>query len=181
MSPSFAYPDDRIEYWGPMWTLRPSIRPGAEPGTNDEARLYNVVGRLRPGVSVEEAEADLVAITGGQWGVRARPLREMLFGWATAPLATVQAAVALVSLMACANVAAIGVYGVTSCAVTQRLREIAVRIALGAHARDVAGAVARQALAIVSVGLGGGVAAAACFVPVRRALRTDPVSVLKAE
>ena len=118
--------------------------------------------------------------------------------------------------MAATLIASIGVYGVMSYTVAQRLREIAIRIALGADGRDVFAAVARQALAIVGVGLGlgllgglamgrliasqlwgitptdpatflaaalllGAVAAAACLAPVRRALRADPVSVLKAE
>ena len=118
--------------------------------------------------------------------------------------------------MAATLIASIGVYGVMSYTVAQRLREIAIRIALGADGRDVFTVVARQALAIVGVGLGlglagalgmgrlissqlwgitptdpatflgvalllGAVAAAACLVPVRHALRADPVSVLKGE
>ena len=58
MPPSFAYPDDRLEFWAPMWTLG----SGAEPGSSNDARLYNVVGRLRPGVTLEAAAADLGAI-----------------------------------------------------------------------------------------------------------------------
>ena len=164
MSPSFAYPDDRIEYWAPMWTLQPSVRRGTDPGTTDDVRLYNVVGRLRPGVTVEEAEADLVAITGGQWGVRVRPLREMLYGWATAPLATVQAAAALVLLMACANVAAL-----LLARGTVRGPELALRMALGAGR----GRIIRQLLtesALLS-GIGGGLGLFVAWVSVR-ALRT---------
>ncbi len=147
-----------------------------------------------------------------------RPLANIASGrveryfWGRYSYVFVLAAFALAATL----IASIGVYGVMSCAVTERLREIAVRIALGADARDVFAAVARQALAIVGVGLVvgiagalgitrfissqlwgvsptdpatfltvalllGGVAAAACIVPVRRALRTDPVSVLKAD
>jgi putative ABC transport system permease protein len=118
--------------------------------------------------------------------------------------------------MAATLIASIGVYGVMAYATAQRSREIAIRIALGADARDVMGTVARQGLAIVGAGLSlglalawatarviaaqlwgvsatdpptyaavavvlSGVAAAACLIPVRRALRTDPLSVLRAE
>ena len=58
--------------------------------------------------------------------------------------------------LAATLIASIGVYGVMSYAVAQRLREIAIRIALGADGRAVFAAVARQALAIIGVGVGLG-------------------------
>lgn len=60
----------------------------------------------------------------------------------------------------CLLLAAIGVYGVVTQAVTERVREIAIRIALGAHPRDVTGTFVRRALAVGAVGLGIGVVSA---------------------
>ena len=53
--------------------------------------------------------------------------------------------------------AAIGVYGVVSYVVSQRSREIGIRIALGARAVQVTGMVMRRTLVPIAVGIGAGV------------------------
>jgi putative ABC transport system permease protein len=71
----------------------------------------------------------------------------------TASLLAVFAGVALF-------LAAIGIYGVLSYAVAQRVREIGIRMALGAAGGDMLRMVLRQAMATVLVGIGIGTAAA---------------------
>jgi ABC-type antimicrobial peptide transport system permease subunit len=57
-----------------------------------------------------------------------------------------------------AFLAAIGIYGVTACAVTQRTRELAVRLALGARPSELLLMVIRQGVGWTVVGLFLGIA-----------------------
>jgi putative ABC transport system permease protein len=75
--------------------------------------------------------------------------------------------------------AAVGIYGVMSYSVTQRSREIGIRIALGAARQDVTDLVLRQGLTMVAAGIGLGLAGALLMTRVLRTLLfgvtpTDP-------
>lgn len=113
-------------------------------------------------------------------------------------------------------IALVGIYGLIAFFVSQRRREIAVRMTLGARPGEVIGLVVRRGLVLATIGLGIGIAGAlamsvvmsnlffgvrpadpltflavplfillatllSCYLPARRAVDTDPATILRCE
>jgi ABC-type antimicrobial peptide transport system permease subunit len=85
-----------------------------------------------------------------------------------------QTSFALVMLSIAASVAlfigVVGIYGVIAYAITQRTREIGVRMALGAQVSDVGGCFSRQGLSLTATGIALGIAAGIVLTRVTSAL-----------
>jgi putative ABC transport system permease protein len=135
MPQGFTYPDV-VEFWTPLAIP-------ADVATQRDARFLRVMARLRPGVRREQARRELDTIAGrlakefpktnaGEDTVRLVPLRELEVGGIEPALLALMGAVALVLLIACANVASLLLTRAAG-----RQREIAIRASLGAGASRV--------------------------------------------
>jgi putative ABC transport system permease protein len=66
--------------------------------------------------------------------------------------------------------AAIGIYGVTAYSVSERTREIGIRMALGAEARSVLTLVIKQGMTLVAIGVASGIAASLAVTQMMKSL-----------
>ena len=143
--------------------------------TGRGGHFVDAVGRLAPGATVEEAQAELDLITARiaaehpelrpYWGVRVEPLAEAVSGPARRPLLLLLAAGALVLLVACANVATL----LLARAVT-RAGEMRLRGALGAGRGRLLSQLLAEAAVLAAAGCGAGVGVAATAVAAFRKL-----------
>ncbi|HEV3219587.1 MAG TPA: ABC transporter permease [Candidatus Acidoferrales bacterium] len=183
-------------------------------GKDDQARLRILVHNSRTFAGMAEGIRNAVHSLDPEILVNIASLDSNLEVW-RAP-SRIVAIVAGVLGMLALSIASLGVYGMVSCAVGRRTREIGIRMALGAAGANVKGLIVKQAMRPVIIGILVGIvgcaavskllsiflfglspfdpvvflsvpaflfaiALAACYLPARRAVRVDPMVVLRYE
>jgi len=143
----------------PEWQIRV---PESDPGYPGE-RYGWLVARTKPGVASGAILATLRGLARQTDGSVVIPTASTTPDLVTARFADARFIATLMSTLASVAlvIAAVGLFGVLSYLVTQRTRELGIRIALGASPRSVIRLVVGQALAPVGIGLAGGILAGA--------------------
>src|ERR1700719_1718698 len=148
---------ERVEIWKPIAFTSLELK---ERGS----RSYGLITRLRPGVFLGKAQAELDTIIwhwiqtyrdnygGGGFGARIYPLHSQVVGGMRTGLAILLGAVVFVLLIACANLATMLLARASA-----RERELAIRIALGAGRWRLLRQMLTESVLLALAGAAGGV------------------------
>ncbi|HEY2146283.1 MAG TPA: ABC transporter permease, partial [Steroidobacteraceae bacterium] len=171
MPPGFRNPGRTLDQRNTeVWGACGFASPNAPPPDRSRRALFDVVARLKPGLTLTAAQSQLDALVSNLqkqypgdyplqsgWTVRLPPLKESLVGNARQSLTMLLGAVGLVLLIACVNVA-----NLLLARASARGREIAVRQALGATRKRLVRQLLTESLLLSMIGGAAGLAILFC-------------------
>ncbi|HEY2546579.1 MAG TPA: ABC transporter permease [Candidatus Acidoferrum sp.] len=161
MPPNFLFPNRDADLWCPL-------PAGISYGEARENNWFEVIGRLKPGVTLAQARANLATVqaqlgqqfpkTDADLSVGVQPLKESTIAGSRRSLWLLFGSVSLLLLIACTNIIAL-----LLSRATQRQHEISVRFSLGASRGALISQLLTETflLALIGSGLGLFLAAAA--------------------
>jgi len=180
MPPGFRFPDTTNELWAPAGTVY-----NAAEFTNRGRHNWTVVGRLKSGVSLRQANAEIRTIaaraqqdhpdTNDRVSAFVAPLRDHFVSDLRAALTALGGAVAFVLLIACANIA-----NLLLARTSNRAREIAIRSAIGGGRWQIARQLLTENLLLAGVGGAGGLLLAIWGVRFLKKLMPGGISAISA-
>src|SRR5262245_23259677 len=156
MPPNFRYPTSDLDLLAPLFIPPDEIRAFGN-------FYYKAVGRLKPGVNLSQAQAELSAISerlaeqrprgpgGGRDGALVESLLDSYVGQFRTTLYILLTAVGCLLLICCINLG-----GLLIVRANARTREFAIRAALGASAARLRGQALAETLPLSLVGAGAG-------------------------
>ena len=160
MPASFQFPNRDVDLWAPS-------APDAPFARRRDETWFNVIGRLKPDTSIEQASADLANVQSqlgkqfpkpdAELTVETVPLKETIVGGVRSSLWLLYGSVSLLLLIACSNIAAL-----LLARTTEREHEVSLRFALGASRISVITQLLTEVLVLALLGsLAGSLVAAA--------------------
>jgi putative ABC transport system permease protein len=154
MPPRLFFPDRDTQLWTPLAFTPDQIQ-------QRHNHRYQVFGRLKPGVTLEQSRRDMDATARNMaadnpdnkgWGAEVYPLREIVVGDTHEILFLLLGAVGLVLLIVCANVA-----NLLLAKSAARGHEFAIRTALGASRGQILRQLFTESLLLAVLGALGGI------------------------
>jgi predicted permease len=170
MPADFTFPSERVDGYIPNSSVPDGATPRIRP-----VRILDVVARMKGGVTIDEAAAELNTIADrlskehpvdASWGaVTVKPLQDALTGSVRTALFVLLGAVAFVLAMGCVNVASL-----LLARASVREREIAVRAALGAGRGRIVRQLLTESIVLALAGGAAGIALGAAGIRLLLAL-----------
>jgi predicted permease len=152
MPPGFSFPYEDIEAWLPLGSIPAPPRRSHDPA-------LAAVARLKPGVTIEQARAEMATIAARLerayhdankgWNARVEPMIDVVVGDVGRRLWILFGAVSIVLLIACANVA-----NLLLARASTRRQEFTVRAALGASRARIVRQLLSESLLLSFIGTG---------------------------